>query len=212
MANCIKIATLAALVFSANVPAHADVANVSLLTELERLETIDFEVTGVLKYSDYPANEYHLYVSELGSFPVIIEAGRDTRQMIEDNCQVERGCEVSVIGRLDLELPIVMFSIGDVTRISTHNSPADLRKELAACWNIGALSGKDLQNSLTIAFEVTDGTLDVGSIRYVSGSKPKPELLQFFESVRRAVMRCSLRGGFLPDGTSEVTFDPRQMR
>lgn len=206
-----KLAALLALV-SGTVLASPSAADPgSVLGELSRVEGIDFQVTGVLTAGDYMGQDYQLFVPELGNLPAIIDGGRDLRKQIEDNCLSARGCDVSVTGRLEFELPIVTFSIGSASSISSRQAAASPQNDFAACWNVGVLSSKDLNESVTIAFEVKDGYPEAGTIRYVSGSKPETEITGLFESARRAVILCGAKGTSLPDGTAEVTFDAREM-
>lgn len=191
-------------------PASAD--STAVLNELAQIEGIDFELSAVLTAGAYMGQDYRLSVPELGDLPAIIDGGRDLRKQVEENCLSANGCEVTVTGRLEFDLPVVTFSIGSASSIVSRQVAANPENDFAACWNVGALSYDDLQANVTIAFEVVDGMPDAGSIRYVRGSKPESEIQGLYESARRAVIRCGARGTSLPDGTAEVTFDPNAMR
>lgn len=206
LARCLGLISVTVLAS----PAEAESA--AVLDELSRVAGIDFEVSGILTAGEYMGQDYRLSVPDLGDLPAIIDGGRDLRKQVEANCLSAKGCEVTVTGRLEFDLPVVAFSIGSASSIATRQAEGNPQNDFAACWNVGALSYGDLQANVTIAFEIIDGRPDARSIRYVRGSKPESEIQGLYESARRAVIICGAKGTSLPDGTAEVTFDANAMR
>jgi hypothetical protein len=186
----------------------AEAEGVAIRNELSRLEGFDFKVSGILMVDAFMGQDYRLSVNELGDFPAVIDGGRDLRRWVHDNCRSTSGCDVTVLGRLEFELPVLLFSIEGVIGIGERQGFGNSQHDFSACWNVGALSSEELQASVTIAFEIMDGLPDPNSIRYLRGSRPQNEIPGLYESARRAVIRCGARGTSIPDGTVELTFDP----
>lgn len=186
-------------------PASAD--GKVIMNELARLEGVDFEVSGVLIAEDYMGQDYRLSVPDLGDFPTIIDGGRELRRLVEENCMFAEGCEVTVTGQLEFDLPMVVFSIGGAKTVAMRDALDTPTSALKACWNVALLSRDELKESVTIAFEVVAGRPDTDSIRYVRGSKSEREIRGLYETARRAVIRCGSVGSSFTDGTTEVTFD-----
>lgn len=93
-------------------------------------------------------------------------------------------------------------------------------RQVAQCWNIGALSTEAAATKVTLGFSMTpDGMPVDGSIRLVDfegGSEPAAR--QAFEAARRALLRCKGSGYALPPEKYEqwreieLVFNPERLR
>ena len=95
-----------------------------------------------------------------------------------------------------------------------------LRVAVQSCWNVGSLSSLALETTVIVAVSLTqDGKPVTSSIRQIgSEGGTAASVKQAFETARRAIIRCGVRGFELPSDKYEqwkdieMTFNPERMR
>lgn len=102
---------------------------------------------------------------------------------------------------------------GSVPRPVTPAGADVLRVAIAACWNVGALTADGMQTRVTVAVMLDSAAVPVPeSIRLIGHVGPSPD--EAYQSARRAILRCGVRGFPLPPEKQndwrnlELNFDP----
>lgn len=102
----------------------------------------------------------------------------------------------------------------------TRGEKDALRVAVQACWNVGALSSAAQRVTVTLWVAMQpDGKPDATSIRLLSSDGgDRAAVNRAYETARRAIIRCGLRGYDLPKDKYaqwreiEMTFNPERMR